>query len=289
MTELRSQFIQSIEAELKTDNPDCASMIRRVSAVIEKEIDQCDDQQDREFIAHAQALMAKLHGSSFTITSQQTEDSHVQAKEKLAKKLRHRKFTSNVVKIASVAAALSLILFAGDLATRKEFIRGESSEDEQQYNFVGTKQEAGVVESGVADGEEEDDQIRTPHLAEAVSLLGFSPPMPTWYPVGWEVEEYYAYVGSFGSRFKVVATNENVSQIVTFEWTQYADVEYAQDGFEQSYQGEYRSVNGWNVYFSENIDYKIAIWTDDNISYWVGGPAAVNWEDIVKMIESIER
>lgn len=289
MTGSNSQFIADIEAEMMMKNHNSASMIERVSAAIEDAMDQRDDQLDLEFIIQAQLLLAKLYGSDFAITTEQTEESFAAAKAKLKKKLRRKNLAKRTVTIAAIAATLIIALFAGDLAAKKESIRGESTEDEQKYFFVGTKQEAGIVESGIAAGPEDDDQIRTPHLSEAVSILGVTPPMPTWYPDGWEVEEYYAFVGPTGSSLMVVVTNEDENQILAFDWVQYSDVEYAYGGYEQSYHGEYRNINGWEVYFTENIDYKVAIWIDGSTSYSAGGPASISWEDLVKIIESIDR
>lgn len=120
-----------------------------------------------------------------------------------------------------------------------------------------------------------------------VSTLGYVPDIPTWLPIGWEPADYYATASDHGSSFRIKYQNNAKDKYIKYSINRYSDINNAQVIFEQSKNGDACLISSNEVYITDNLDSKIAVWISNAACYSLSGP--ITTDELISIIESIPR
>lgn len=186
-----------------------------------------------------------------------------------------------------LAAAACIALAIGGITLSISWYEGVQIEDGQTYELRGQTVEVGKGQHAAAAGDDTFLDLMTDDLSEMTAFLGFTPPLPTWVPDGWELEEYDAYTINGDWEVSVFYTAEGIDTSLSFTCSYAADPSTVIAGFPQDGVGEYVTLaSGETVYFSTNIEDTIAIWQQQNQYMFIGGP--ISRDEIIKMIAGIQ-
>lgn len=260
---------------------------RRLNAAIDAELRKTDSPADMDLINACQDLLweINMHGEPYHSNQQQ---SLAALREKLAKMERAKKRKRRVLSIAMATFLLVVGSFAVDSAFHRQWLEGEQAPDEQQYIISGQENDPGLLTESQAGNEPipYPQSITTTNLEEVVSILGYTPLMPTWLPEGWSLETYYVRVSS-PIALRIMYQNEQEEELIRLSHTIYPDIESASFAFEQEKAGSEAIRNGWHVYLADNLGSPVAVWQDKVTCYSLTGP--ISKEELLKIIQSIQR
>ncbi len=188
-------------------------------------------------------------------------------------------------KVLAVAACLAFIV--GGITLSFSWYQGVQTEEGQTYELHGQKMEVGNGQYATAAGDGTLQDVTTDDLSEMISFLGFAPPLPTYVPAGWELEEYDAFTIYGDWEVSVFYIAEGSETSLSYTCSYAADPSTVIVGFPQDGEGEYVTLaSGITVYFSTNIEDTIAIWQKPNQYMFISGP--VSRDEIIEMIDSIQ-
>lgn len=188
-------------------------------------------------------------------------------------------------KVLVAAACLAVVI--GGITLSFSWYEGVQTEEGQTYELRGQTVEVGNGQQATAAGDDTFQDLTTDELSKMTAFLGFTPPLPTWVPDGWELEEYDAYTINGDWEVSVFYTAEGIDTSLSYTCSYAADPRTVIAGFPQDGVGEYVTLaGGETVYFSTNIEDTIAIWQQQNQYMFISGPISRN--EIIEMIDSIQ-
>lgn len=192
---------------------------------------------------------------------------------------------SKWLKVLTAAACIALAV--GGITLSVSWYQGVQTEDGQTYELRGQVVEVSKGQQATAAGDGILQDLTTDDLSEMTAFLGFTPPLPTWVPDGWELEEYDAYTIYGDWEVSVFYTTEGIDTSLSYTCSYAADPSTVIADFPQDGAGEYVTLPGGEiVYFSTNIEDTIAIWQYQNQYMFIGGP--ISREEIIRMIASVQ-
>lgn len=260
-------------------------LCQRLRAVIDAELRKPCADVDQAYLDSCQNLLDSL------TLSEKYESKQPQYERELMRHLEKSNKTGTIHKRAFaavfVAVAMIMLFIVGDGIFYREWLEGGSSQDKQQYEIAGRVIDPKLVETGKATNMVGSSEIQTNSVDEVKSALGFSPLLPTWYPEGWILDNYYAAENENMLWFSAIFSSAYHEKLLAYTISVYSDIKEAQNAFEQSDKGKLHLVNGWNVYITMNIDDPIAVWLDGNCCNALYGH--LSEEELVKVIESISK
>ncbi len=188
-------------------------------------------------------------------------------------------------KVLAAVACLAVVI--GGITLSFSWYEGVQTEEGQTYELRGQTVEVGNGQHATAAGDDTFQDLTTDELSEMTAFLGFTPPLPTWVPDGWELEEYDAYTINGDWEVSVFYLAEGIDTSLSYTCSYAADPSTVIAGFPQDGVGEYVTLaGGKTVYFSTNIEDTIAIWQQQNQYMFIGGP--ISRDEIIKMIAGIQ-
>lgn len=288
MTGYHSQMIAELRTAVENGDLTCSEIDGRLADEINKEINKTNEAADLDFIKSCHALLRELHGNEMEPSEELMRRSLESARAKLhSRKKRSPMHVRTAIRATAIAAALIIAVVVGDQVLRREWLDGASSDDEQKFAVSGHIIDPGLVESGKAGTSTKEQEITTTELSEAIGVLGYIPQMPTWFPDDWEIEEYYAQSIEAYQLLIMIVSSDSVDEVVQYQATRYASIEDAQASFEQNEHGQSISCNGWDVYFTQNMEKSMAVWWEGDTCHALYGPLPQS--DLTKIIESIQK
>ena len=255
-------------------------------AISDAEMSQKDRSANMELVNAGHDLLHRMNYSDTKYVSRKTK-SLAHAQEKLAKRKIRREILRQAIRIASVV----LIVIAGgicyDLIVNRETLIAKPTTDEQQYEVTGSVVEGQFISDVQADEAGYYTVIGTSEMNAVVSTLGYVPDIPTWLPIGWEPADYYATASDHGSSFRIKYQNNAKDKYIKYSINRYSDINNAQVIFEQSKNGDACLISSNEVYITDNLDSKIAVWISNAACYSLSGP--ITTDELISIIESIPR
>ncbi len=192
---------------------------------------------------------------------------------------------SKWLKVLTAAACIALAV--GGITLSVSWYQGVQTEDGQTYELRGQTVEVSKGQQATAAGDGILQDLTTDDLSEMTAFLGFTPPLPTWVPDGWKLEEYDAFTIYGDWEVSVFYLAEGIDTSLSYTCSYAADPSTVIAGFPQDGVGEYVTLaGGKTVYFSTNIEDTIAIWQQQNQYMFISGPISRN--EIIEMIDSIQ-
>lgn len=257
-------------------------LVRRLHALVDRELLQNDRPADMELVNACQDILYRLHHGGNTYSSNRTE-AFAKAKAK-----RHNPWYAinrfpSFVRVAAVLIIMCTSVLLYDVLISGERLEGNSTPDEQQYIVSGNVVD-GVTQTGNAATERKPGVTSTTDLAEAAKAFGYLPTLPTWLPDGWNVHDYLVLISNHTSTFQVQYRHEMHSMILRLSIVEYENIESAQTVLEQNEHGYSVDLAGTKVYITENIDSIVAMWLSDNVCHTFAGPISV--DELLRITES---
>lgn len=241
----------------------------RLEALLQSEIDQKDRAANMELVKACEELLWQI-GTQGRL---KFEDKRKENQAALMRRLeRHQCLTTARrvgMRIAAVAAAILILIVVGDGILNREWLSGNSTDDEQQYAIEGKILEPGLVEEGAAtDDDTTVDSLTTTDWEAVVDFLGMKPILPGYLPEGWRAGQYYAVRFDDELILNISYIND-VSPTATmiFLWDHYFSVEAANLALEQNKEGELMEINGIRVYRSSNMEKNRFVWIEGKSVY----------------------
>ena len=284
-----SQMIAEIKAAIENGTLTHSEMERRLESAIAAEIGKTDSPADMEMVRACQSLLWELdtHGKEAFVDD--TEQALTAFKAKHTSKANAKKGTYRFMwRAAAAAAAMLLLAFGIDALLHREWLVGNSTDDQQQLIISGQKIDPVVIGEGQADdGVVQPQEITTTSLDEVVKALGFTPALPQWMPDGWQLQSYDISTADSVKWFVARYVNAEKEYDLVYQIGFFDGAERALLAFEQNKTGtQYDMANGKIVYISANYDDTTCVWYNNLACYSLAGPE--NRETIIKVIENIK-
>jgi len=261
-------------------------LVQHLNALVDRELSQNDHPADMVLVEACQDMLYRLHHHGEVYTSH-CADSLAKAKAK-AKRHSHKSVTfpfRPVIRVVAVFVLLVITCMGYDLIFRGKRLSAVSTPDEQQYVVDGNKNEGLLIVESNADSNLKPRTVSTTELDEAIEVLGYTPKLPTWLPDGWYACDYFVVVSKQTTTFRAQYCCDGINDYIKYIRTSYHDADIAQARIEQDKAGTVYSVNGNNVYVTQNIDSTVATWLSNSTCYTVLGP--ISETELMHIVESI--
>ena len=279
------RYLAEIKAAIKDGTLTGSEIRRRLIASIDKELEKPEQLADMEFIRVAHAILREMHRSTIVVDDEALEVSLKCAQKKMAASEKHRIIKRFTIRTILATAAVFVVLAVGDGIFHWEWLSGKPTDDQQQYVVSGHEIDPSLIEKGNAADADVYRETTTTDLSEAVTVLGFTPPIPSWFPDEWELKNYYAHANNLYQIFTLNLASEESEKPISYSVTRFSHMEDAEAAFEQNELGVRTSVNDRSIYLTMNYDLAVAIWHENNICYSLHAP--VPEETIIQIVKSI--
>ena len=280
-----NEYANAISDLLKSGKLTPREASKRLSMAVDRELKKPANKIRESFVQTCIDLMYALNAPREYVS--QAQQSRKQLEVKIAERNRRKTLKSRLLAATVITAVLTIGAVIGDGLLRKKWIDGKSSDDMQQFEVIGNEVDPSLVEGGVALFSTEPREVNTKDISEVDDVLGYIPSLPTWYPEGWEIQTYYAASVPEFQWFYIELRNDENKDLLKYEFKRFITVEAAKEAYEQNERGVLATINGWDVYVSENTDKSIAVWWDTDTYYVLAGP--VTKDALQEIIHSIRK
>lgn len=232
--------------------------VHRLEALLQSEIERKDKAADMELVEACEELLWQI-GTQGRL---KFEDKRKENQAALMRRLERKRRRTAALRMGTCAAAAFAVILV--LAVLGDWLSGNSTEDEQQYAIQGQSIDPGLVEEGVAAGDDNiADRLITTDWESVVAFLGTEPLRPDHLPEGWRVGHYHAIRFDDEQILTISYINEaDPTATMKFLWDHYFSVEAANLALEQNNDGELVEIGGIRVYRSANIEKNRFVWID---------------------------
>ena len=237
--------------------------VHRLEALLQTEIERKDKAADMELVEACEELLWQI-GTQGRL---KFEDKRKENQAALMRRLERKRCRTAALRMGTRAAAAFAVILVlavlGDGILKWEWLSGNSTEDEQQYAIQGQSIDPGLVEEGVAAGDDNIAGLITTDWESVVAFLGTEPLRPDHLPEGWRVGHYHAIRFDDEQILTISYINEaDPTATMKFLWDHYFSVEAANLALEQNNDGELVEIGGIRVYRSANIEKNRFVWID---------------------------
>ena len=237
--------------------------VHRLEALLQSEIKRKDKAADMELVEACEELLWQI-GTQGRL---KFEDKRKENQAALMRRLERKRCRTAALRMGTRAAAAFAVILVlavlGDGILKWEWLSGNSTEDEQQYAIQGQSIDPGLVEEGVAAGDDNIAGLITTDWESVVAFLGTEPLRPDHLPEGWRVGHYHAIRFDDEQILTISYINEaDPTATMKFLWDHYFSVEAANLALEQNNDGELVEIGGIRVYRSANIEKNRFVWID---------------------------
>lgn len=272
------QIIQAIEyGTLPTDETQ-----RRLMELIQKEASRTDGPADEDRLSACIDLMERLQGREHVEDEARIAALNQRIAESIQKKQRRQKHRHTAFRAVGAIAAVVVLLVGIGVPLRWTWFESWSTPDEQQHVIIGHEITVDMVTAAIAENEAKE-PIPISDFAEFEKHLGFDPTIPLALCNDWTAD--HGLIQFFSGYIQIVARyvhTENPEKSITCTVCYFTDVEYAYFSFEQNYEGEQMSIQGMDVYLSNNVERNSATWYNNNMYAQVVG--MVSSEEAVELL-----
>lgn len=272
------QILNAIEfGTLPTDETQ-----RRLMELIQKEASRTDGPADEELILSCVDLMERLQGREYEETEVRIAALNHRIAESIQKKQRSQERRRTVFRAVSAIAAVLVLIVGIGVPLRWTWFESWSTPDEQQHVVMGHEITIDMVASAIAENGAKD-PIVVSDFSEFEKHLGFDPTIPLALCNDWTAD--HGLIQYFSGYIQIVARyvhTENPEKSITCTVCYFTDVEYAYFSFEQNHEGEQMSIQGMDVYLSNNVERNSATWYNNNMYAQVVG--MVSSEEAVELL-----
>ena len=238
--------------------------VHRLEALLQSEIERKDKAADMELVEACEELLWQIGTQGRLKFEDKRKENQAALMRRLERKRRRTAALRMGTRAAAAFAVILVLAVLGDGILKREWLSGNSTEDEQQYAIQGQSIDPGLVEEGVAAGDDNiADRLITTDWESVVAFLGTEPLRPDHLPEGWRVGHYHAIRFDDEQILTISYINEaDPTATMTFLRDHYFSVEAANLALEQNKDGELMEIGGIRVYRSSNMEKNRFVWID---------------------------
>lgn len=255
---------------------------RRLMELIQKEANRADGPADEELISACVDLMEHFQGREYVEDKARISALNQRLADAIQKKQRSQERRHTAFRTVSAIAAVLVLIVGIGIPLRWTWFERWSTPDEQQHVIMGQEITVDIVASAIAETESKE-PIVISNFSEFEKNLDFDPGIPSNLGDEWIAE--YGSIRYFSGYVQIVAiyARSNVPDArITCTISYFTDVEYAYFAFEQSRKGKVQSIQGMDIYVSNNIERSSATWYSNNMYVQVVG--MVSSEEAVELL-----
>lgn len=219
--------LEAIKAAIANGTLTKEEIYARLNQAISEEYQKEPQDWDDDFILFCEQILYEMRTGIPYVSRK--EECKQALKNRLNKEEQQSTTSSRVItRGLLMAGALMVVLFGVEILFNREWLSGNSTQDEQQYIISGQKIDPNIVGEGQADDSTTEPQsITTTNLDEAIGVLGFTPAMPQWIPDGWELFSYYVAKNQSSKWFIVTYQKPGQEYSLIYQIAYYRDAEQA--------------------------------------------------------------
>ena len=238
--------------------------VHRLEALLQSEIERKDKAADMELVEACEELLWQIGTQGRLKFEDKRKENQAALMRRLERKRRRTAALRMGTRAAAAFAVILVLAVLGDGILKREWLSGNSTEDEQQYAIQGQSIDPGLVEEGVAAGDDNiADRLITTDWESVVAFLGTEPLRPDHLPEGWRVGHYHAIRFDDEQILTISYINEaDPTATMKFLWDHYFSVEAANLALEQNKDGELMEIGGIRVYRSSNMEKNRFVWIE---------------------------
>ena len=238
--------------------------VHRLEALLQTEIERKDRAADMELVEACEELLWQIGTQGRLKFEDKRKENQAALMRRLERKRRRTAALRMGTRAAAAFAVILVLAVLGDGILKREWLSGNSTEDEQQYAIQGQSIDPGLVEEGVAAGDDNiADRLITTDWESVVAFLGTEPLRPDHLPEGWRVGHYHAIRFDDEQILTISYINEaDPTATMKFLWDHYCSVEAANLALEQNKDGELMEIGGIRVYRSSNMEKNRFVWIE---------------------------
>ena len=278
--------IKAIEEAIQSGKLSNEEIRKRLTYAISLEYEKELEERDNSFILTCEKILYEMHkGEAYISRKEENQKKLVKELDKTNKN--HKTYVLRVLwRTAVIACSIVFFLMCAELLIHRKWLEGTSTEDGQQHLIAGDEIGSEIMEEGIAVINEGIRSIYTSDIDELISFLGYQPHLPSIGIADWKIKEYSAIATSTSLTLSTTYTCDFVENELLYSVRTYYDIESAQNWIEQNKEGETREINGSPVYFTNNYDNNLCIWSNETTCYTLFGP--LPYEQLVEIILSIK-
>lgn len=255
--------------------------------LIQKEASRTDGPADEELISACVDLMERFQGREYEENEVRIAALNQRIADAIQKKQQSQERWHTAFRtVGAIAAVLVLIVGIG-VPLRWTWFESWSTPDEQQYVIMGHEITVDMVASAIAENEETDSTtISITDFSQIDDILGFDLNIPSILANSWISHNGYINYSPGYIKVALVYTNsQDEDRQITCIVNLYTEIDYAYFSFEQSREGDLVSINGIDLYVSDNIERSSACW--HNNAMYIRSVGQVGREEITRIMLSL--
>lgn len=259
--------LNALKQALAREKLSPAEVTARLSALIDAEYEK--PTPDTAFIQACEALLREAHGAAAPAP---VSARYVQAiRQQTQAGQQPSAWQIALRSAAALAAAVLVILLCQGI--HFQWVEERISPSGEQHVFHGHGFSIHLIRQAIADAGTEEVHLATRNPAEVEEALGFLPAIPRAEALGAASLRYSVSIMPDALLdLTVQYTDEDGAGIAIYSITYYVDPEEFYFSVEQSAEGEAVSVDGVEVYCTDNLARRTYVWTvDTTISYILSG------------------
>lgn len=277
--------LKAIKAAIENGTLTKQEINRRLNYAISEEYQKEPVNRDRQFILACEKLLHEMYTGKAYV-SQKEECQWALLRKIDGKAENNAKSTSKMAwRVVITTCAVLIVVTAIEVLLYREWLQGSSTRNEQQYIVSGNDNGLNTLPNGIADTPLAIQSIQTTDFEEVKHILGFSPKTPDVHLRNWFLEYYSVVVFPSNTTFSATYANSEYKNTLLFSIKFYTNIENAQNWIEQNKQGEIVHIGEKEVYFAENLNNSVCVWSYGSTCYSLFGP--LSQQQLIPIIESI--
>ncbi len=260
---------------------------RRLMELIQKEATRIDGPANEELISACMDLMERLQGRESVEDGARIAALNQRIADAIQKKKRNQERLRTTFRTVGAIAAMLVLLVGIGIPLRWTWFESWSTPDEQQHVIMGHEITVDMVASAIAEKVETDSNtISITDVAQIDDILGLELNIPSILANDWIARDgYINYSPGYIKISLVYANEQDDNRKLTCIVNLYTDVEYAYFSFEQSREGDHVSINGIDLYVSDNVERSSVCWYNNAMYMRAVGQADKN--EITEIVLSL--
>lgn len=248
---------------------------RRLEGLIDKEIQKTDAPANMQLVDECEKLLWELNTNGKIPFVSHLEENRAAVTGRIRKQQRAFSFLRNTLRIVAAAAAILILVIGTEVLLHKEWLNTTPTPDGEQLLITGETVDPGLVSEGIASVNEEDRELNTALLSEAMEFTDQHFHVLSSLSDNWNAIRYSGI--KKGNRIRLITLyNKENRDPLTIDATWFPDVQEARLAFEQNREGDKVDRGGNDLYMASNMDRVVCMWIEGQSVYTLSGAVSTS-------------
>lgn len=248
---------------------------RRLEGLIDKEIQKTDAPANMQLVDECEKLLWELNTNGKIPFVSHLEENRAAVTGRIRKQQRAFSFLRNTLRIVAAAAAILILVIGTEVLLHKEWLNTTPTPDGEQLLITGETVDPGLVSEGIASVNEEDRELNTALLSEAMEFTDQHFRVLSSLSDNWNAIRYSGI--KKGNRIRLITLyNKENRDPLTIDATWFPDVQEARLAFEQNREGDKVDRGGNDLYMASNMDRVVCMWIEGQSVYTLSGAVSTS-------------